>query len=427
MATDRNALKAGTFILIAAALVAGVLVAIKGTAALTGSSARHVAAFDLGEDVGGLAAGNEVRVGGLRLGAVKSVRLDEPQGDDESAPRVLVEFSLPERIALRDGATVTVQSTVTGQAWLNVESLGEGDPIPAEQAIDGRPGGLAALLKSVGDLGSAGTDVRAIIADARARTLPKVEAAITSAGAAADALRGSAERVRERVDPLIDRYAGVADGATATVDVVREMFAENREPVRDAVASARSVASRVDDALPDLIADARAIAADAKVGVGRAKDALADIRTASEDLKNFTGDVKPSAPDARGLLADARAATQAARSLLVSNRGRIDDIVQNVQDASEQLDKASGEIRRSPWRLLYRPDKNEAGNLDLFDAARQFADGANDLSDASVALRDALADPQADQQRLQRMMAELQTSFDRFETVQAGLFERIRR
>ena len=427
MPDDRNALKAGTFILVALALVAGVLVAIKGTAALTGSGAAHVAAFELDEDVGGLQPGNEVRVGGLKLGSVDTVKLDEPTGDDDSPPRVLVRFTLPDRIALRQGAKVTVQSTVTGQSWVNVESLGEGDPIPSDQALDGAPGGLAALLKSAGDLGSAGADVRSILADAREKTLPTVERAVASAADAADALKGTAQRVKDRVDPLIDRYDTAAERATEAIDKARDTvgqvsdaIAENRPDVRKAVQSAEAIVDKVERAIPDLIADARAIAADAKVGVERAKDALGDI-------KAFTGDVKPSAPDAKGLLAESRETVKAARSLLVSNRGRIDDIVENVQDASEQLDKASGEIRRSPWRLLYRPDKNEAGNLDLFDAARQFADGANDLSDASVALRDTLADPQADEERIRAMMAELDQSFARFETVQAGLFDRIRR
>ena len=68
------------------------------------------------------------------------------------------------------------------------------------------------------------------------------------------------------------------------------------------------------------------------------------------------------------------------------------------------------EIRRSPWRLLYKPSNNEMSNLNLYDSARQFAEGANSMSDAAEALRDALKDPDAKPEQLQKLVDELDAS-----------------
>jgi hypothetical protein len=58
------------------------------------------------------------------------------------------------------------------------------------------------------------------------------------------------------------------------------------------------------------------------------------------------------------------------------------------------------------------------GNLNLYDAAREFADGASSLQDSATALRDASKDPAVDAQKLKQMMAQLQTAFETFRTAE---------
>ena len=65
-------------------------------------------------------------------------------------------------------------------------------------------------------------------------------------------------------------------------------------------------------------------------------------------------------------------------------------------------------------------------NLNLYDAARQFSDGAGESNDAACALRDALQDKNADPQQLQKLMQKLDASFDHFNQVEKTLWEGVK-
>src|SRR5690606_22892487 len=93
----------------------------------------------------------------------------------------------------------------------------------------------------------------------------------------------------------------------------------------------------------------------------------------------------------------------------------------SLKKTGDNLKAASAEIRRSPWRLLYKPGKNEMANLNLFDSARAFAEGANDLADATTALRDALQTQQLDDQQLRNLLERLDLTFQKFNQVEQEL------
>ena len=65
-------------------------------------------------------------------------------------------------------------------------------------------------------------------------------------------------------------------------------------------------------------------------------------------------------------------------------------------------------------------------NLNLFDAARAFAEGANEMSDAATALRDALSDPAAKPELIENLVQQLDKSFGEFKTVEDELWQRVR-
>ena len=66
------------------------------------------------------------------------------------------------------------------------------------------------------------------------------------------------------------------------------------------------------------------------------------------------------------------------------------------------------------------------GNLNLYDSARQFADGASDMSDAAEALRDALKDPNAEPERIQKLVNTLDEKFLHFNKVEAELWKQVK-
>ena len=76
MAKQRNALRAGVFMVVSLALIIFVIVTISGAGKFTQSFTTYPIAFDLKADVGGLRAGDDVRIGGVKVGDVRDIQID---------------------------------------------------------------------------------------------------------------------------------------------------------------------------------------------------------------------------------------------------------------------------------------------------------------------------------------------------------------
>ena len=98
----------------------------------------------------------------------------------------------------------------------------------------------------------------------------------------------------------------------------------------------------------------------------------------------------------------------------------------SLKTAGDNLKFATAEVRRSPWRLLYKPEKGEVANLVLYDSARQFAEGANDMQDSAVALRDALKDKDVDPKRIEKLLEQLDKNFTHFQQVEQDLWKQVK-
>jgi hypothetical protein len=83
------------------------------------------------------------------------------------------------------------------------------------------------------------------------------------------------------------------------------------------------------------------------------------------------------------------------------------------------------EIRRNPWRLLYRPGAKETRTEILYDAARAYAAAVSDLRAASEALQAASVRADPDSENISRLLAELQAAFSRFEETERALLDKL--
>src|SRR3954453_17791795 len=102
MTTERNAFKAGLFIVLAVALGVAIVISIKGAGRLTGPRQTRTAYFKLTDDLGGVGVGDDVRVGGHKEGVVQAIELidNDAGGDSQAAksePTLAVQFRLPQR------------------------------------------------------------------------------------------------------------------------------------------------------------------------------------------------------------------------------------------------------------------------------------------------------------------------------------------
>ena len=82
---DRNAIKAGLFILITVGLIVGVVVLISGYDRFLEPNQQFVSEFKLADDLGGLKVGDDIRIGGTKVGEVEYIKID-PDHDITVAP-----------------------------------------------------------------------------------------------------------------------------------------------------------------------------------------------------------------------------------------------------------------------------------------------------------------------------------------------------
>src|SRR5437870_4647097 len=165
MNKKRNALRAGIFISISIMLAVTVIIGIKGLDRLLDPVDRRFARFTLQDDLGGLRVGDDVRIGGFKVGQVREIEV-VPPSDPRLAkspsmvastapidqPQILVTFAVPKKYAIKEGARIGIQGTVTGASWLNFDNLGAGEPIPREVALVGRPSGINSFMASLSDV-----------------------------------------------------------------------------------------------------------------------------------------------------------------------------------------------------------------------------------------------------------------------------------
>jgi phospholipid/cholesterol/gamma-HCH transport system substrate-binding protein len=401
MARDRNALRAGIFIVASVIAIIGIVIATRGVGRLIEPNQTRTVAFGLRDDVGGLRLGDDVRVGGFKVGVIRDIEVVQGEGATAEPPSVMVTFTLPERFVVREDAEIGVSGTLTGTSWLNFESFGQGAALPDGVPLQGTPGRMSQFLATAAELAPT---VRDIVIDVRTTTLPKVNETIATyntAGAEAAAL---VRHVDAKVDPTAEKIHHVADRAGETMVHARDLLGDTKGDIRDSMANVSAATGSVKDRLPGILEKADA--------------SLAQLHKVMDGAMTAMGDVKDS-------MVNVKDVTAAARSVIVGNRGKIDDMIESLKASGDNLKFASAEIRRSPWRLLYKPGKGEVANLTLYDSARQFAEGANDLNDAATALRDALNDPQATPERLQKLVSELDKSFAGFKSVEDALWKRV--
>jgi ABC-type transporter Mla subunit MlaD len=374
MKNDKSALKAGLFIVTCIVLAVGILVAIKGTGSLFDPMRTVSVAFDLTENVGGLKVGDTVRVGGHDQGRVTAIRY-MADGNNKGS-RLEADFTLPTRYDIREDAIVQIEQGLTGTANLNISAFGTGKPFVPGQLLDGQASSLAQLYEVAGE-------AKALLA-----------------------------QVRTKIDPAYARFEGTMTRVDTAVDTgrdalanVRDLFGETKLDFRGTVANLNVATGTLKDRLPESLTKIDKLLETTTSTIEGAKGTLEDVKAAAGNAKDATAE---------------------ARSLLVRNRSRIDAMIAGLRGTSSNLELASAEIRRNPWRLLYQPKPEEVSNLNVYDTARQFAEAATNLNDAAGAVRDALKDPAIRGEQLNPLLQKLDTSFSNYAEVEKKLWDAVR-
>ncbi len=387
---QRDAFRAGVFMLLSIMLILVLIVAIKGFARVFEPVQVRAARFSLRDDLGGLQVGDNLRVAGFTVGEIQSIRLIT----NVKKPFVRVTFTMPKKYTLRTGAQVVIGGTITGTSWLNFESLGSGKPLPPDYVLTGRPSGISHALATVASLAP---QIKAMVTQVRTTTVPLINADLTKLGATADSIRTAAtsasgvlRSVHGEIKPVVAKYDAAADKTAYAMDQAGKLLHSGR---KGAVVNINAVTADIKKAIPALLAKAQS-----------------DLNQVHATFTNST------------------ALTQQAKSLLTQNQDRINSIIRALHGASVNLKVFAVEIRHSPWRLLYKPSKKDINNVEIYDAVREFDQAARHLQHAADVLKASAVNPQtpAQQAQLHQLMRKLNTTFSQFQQVETKFWKAVK-
>jgi ABC-type transporter Mla subunit MlaD len=407
----RNNVKAGVFVSLALLLALAVIIVL--TDAVEKFSRRtssYTVVFSVASGVPNLKRGSQVRVGGVTLGRVTAVKPRLAPGT-KTLTNIAVDFDLAEIAQLYSDAQIFVSAPLIGsEGWLDIPNVGmSGQPATGE--IPGQPsaGFLTSLLggenKSkaseimdnalefsefltqipgeyetrvvpvIDDVKATTADARAVVHDLREQRWP--------------AWADSVDRVMTWANSLPERVNTGLDEATALFTDGRGVIADNREDVRSIVANVKETSNTINTQTIDKV---HQLLDSGQEGLDSAVATLKEVQT---DYDAWAVDLK--------------------------------ETLANATIASQQLKLAMIEVRRSPWRVLYRPTADEVEHEHLYNAARSFAIAAEDLKAAAASVQRVIDSNQPsvlqDSESFKRLQQSLIDSMASYEKAQQRLLD----
>ncbi len=391
--SSKNAVRAGVFVLATIALTVAVIVVLAGLTEKLRPTSSYIVRFDLTDGAAGLEVDSNVQVGGRKVGRVTRVNFE--RGASDVLTGILVEIAIDKNLTIRDGATAYLERPLLGSgAALNFESLGEASSPPLEQlgVITGEP------------------QVPQFMAQAGYGSTQREQ--LQSVLARADELSAKFDDIAENIRAItVDargRSGGWFDQTDAILEDVRNSAADVRARIDEGKKLIASLQEGIDTNRP------------------RVDEILANAQLASEDVRDATEHfnehtvalVDGLLQDGRDGAAEARASLERIDTLIAEQSPAIRKSIANARLASDQLRLASGEIRRTPWRLLYRPTEKDLEFELLYDAARAYADAVSDLRDASETLDAISTSNPAVSNELVRVSDEIADAFTRYNSAE---------
>jgi len=432
----RNRALAGAFLLLMAAAAVAILVLVGGWDTWFTPHQTIRIHFDAAPNI---KKGSPVLLAGHPVGRVQDIDPKLVPCPTERAREGMcyvaeVTAELPKRYAVHQNALVTIQQALVGQsAMINIVDVGHGElatkPLTGHQTS---PFADAATQLGIGDAEK--KNVSAILENLRDATqriredLPDIIAKLKTTGTNLAEVSEKAKGTLKRVDGILDENrANLKEAVANTRDLTadaKKKVGETLENLKAASAKINAVLDENRGPLKETVANARDLSAGGKAFVKKVDTAfdglLPKIKAASGSLKQGLDDFKVIAADTKALIA--------------TNKGNLATTAQNLKKTSEHLLALSKEVRRAPWRLFAKPDKEEVESLNLYDVARDFAMAATDLESVSDTLQVMLEAKgkgvAVDQEMLKAMAENLKHTYEKYQKAEEAIlkeYERIQK
>jgi hypothetical protein len=447
MKTQRQDLVLG---LVAIALLGLFLATVLFLAQRVGGVRRPIVVHFRHEDgLSPLKAGSQVLLSGaIEVGVVKEVEVRELEVGPAGAPRrqtvVIARAEIDESLPLYGDCEITTDMPlIGGSGTMVIVNVGTpGVPLPADHLWGQPPQGLAAFAALSRRLTAEGgiidrldrmldpdadgsllnkvmlslMDINAITGELRTQlTAAERESLLRKVHLIMDDLNATTAAIRQQTDAahagaLLARFNAVLDVAHGSLAEVLGMLEEGRPLVQETLVSVEHAARVIDQ---EMVANVRGELDPTDPG-----SLLSELHTAMARVN--------------GSLAEIQALSATGNRMLVLSRPQIERVLANLREVSEELTLASKDIRLNPSKLLWPPKDREASKLDVFAAARDFAQAATYLDEAAARLQAvmdvapegemrATADPE-----VRAILDSLQGAFERFERAEAFFWEQMK-
>jgi ABC-type transporter Mla subunit MlaD len=413
---NRDHLRAGLFVVLGLGLAIGTFIALQKVA--WEARSEYVIHFKVENGVTGLTPGSEVRVGGLKRGRILSIISKTQNGVlDEIDVTFELDASLP---LFADAKALRVAPLLGNTAWINFTSLGNATDVNG----DGTIGDDEGALKSGGAITA--IEAPGLLANiAGSKSAEEIVTIISRAEQFSTVFERAPKDYEERLVPSLD-------AARETIVQLRNDYMQWRTKVDNALTSAETAAKNLEDGTEsanELIADARATLSENRPKLG---NALTNLEAASVSAKDVAEALRTQTiPQIAAVLSKGETAVGDFADLLDRLDGEIAaklpdlrTFVSDMRVAASQLKLATIEVRRSPWRLLYKPSVDVLAHEQLYEATRSFAAASGDLRSAAEGLQELLRvrpDLVGDKDLRDRLQSSLIEALGRYEETQRRL------
>ncbi|MDP6634671.1 MAG: MlaD family protein [Phycisphaerae bacterium] len=415
---QHSELMAGIFTIFATALLVGVVFWLGGLDIFqpAASKAWFFVKFDRG--LQGLQPGAQVKITDVEVGKISVVELDR----DAGGTYYLVEL-FDARTKIYSNARASVSAAlVGGGATLQILHCGGGDK--AKLADRNNPAkielGMLDKAKTVVDkidkkfdsIGKQVTDLLKDISDQMNQAEPN--SAMHKLHATMDVLEATLASVRKELD---------AGNKLAVIAKIHQTIGSLQRIASDAEPKVSSMLTTMDK----MVKATEPKVAKLLTGAGDLVDNLNKLT--KEDITKILKLIHTASEHVVKIGGDFAKLSGGVGAMMSVNRENIDEMIDNMGQVASNLKSASKEIRRNPWRLLYRPKKEEERSRNIHDAARSFSDGASQLDQALAKLKGlAAAHPDgipADDPQLKNIAEQIKNTFEKFTDAEKALWKEL--
>lgn len=394
-----------------------------------------------------LTSGSAVMLSGaLQVGQVKRVsRRVITDKEGERQLMIVVDADVEADLQLFDDCRITTQQPpVGGGGVLVILNVGSQDaPELAGAPVAGLPPqSFAAAISglSVAMLGPGGIVEKIdhmLDADAAGSLAASLRSSLDDVSAMTRQLRTQLDPNQQRT--LMSKIQSIMINLNETTAALREQSDGN--DASSLLAKIHTALDRLDSGLVEVQGilhenrpALRSTLADAQAMSGTLRQKVITPLAGEMDAENpeaLLGELHAGMDDLRTSLSDIAAATDTARKLVVLNRPALQQTIDNIKQVSDQMRSGMQELLLTPWRL-FQPPGSELKRLDVFEAARHFAQAANDLDDATRRLEAVAAAKGRNGQLLRSpeeiaaIQAALQSAFERFEKAENYFWDKLK-